>query len=39
MASAFLGDPRVILLDEPTAGVDAESRRVMWDLIKKKKGG
>jgi len=37
LVSAFLGDPNVILLDEPTAGVDAESRRVMWDLILEKK--
>lgn len=39
LAAAFLGDPNVILLDEPTAGVDAESRRTMWDLILQKKEG
>ena len=30
---AFLGGSRVIVLDEPTAGVDPAARRAIWDLI------
>ena len=29
----LVGDPRIIFLDEPTAGLDPRSRRVMWDII------
>lgn len=30
---ALVGDPRCVFLDEPTTGVDPESRRFMWELI------
>jgi ABC-2 type transport system ATP-binding protein len=30
----LVGDPRIIFLDEPTAGLDPRSRRVMWDIIR-----
>merc|ERR1712151_729359 len=37
VAIAFSGNPKFVLLDEPTSGMDPLSRRVIWDLLSKKK--
>ncbi|XP_029455149.1 ATP-binding cassette sub-family A member 5 isoform X2 [Rhinatrema bivittatum] len=34
---AILGNPKVLLLDEPTAGMDPCSRHVVWNLLKNRK--
>ena len=36
---ALIGDPKIIFLDEPTAGVDPYSRRHMRSVLKKRKEG
>ncbi len=35
VALAFIGRPRLVLLDEPTTGLDVDARRVLWEAIRR----
>jgi ABC-2 type transport system ATP-binding protein len=39
IAKALSHEPRILFLDEPTAGVDVELRRDMWDVVRALRDG
>ena len=39
VALALLGDPKLIVLDEPTTGMDVIARQSVWKMIEKRKEG
>ena len=39
LALALLGDPDVLVLDEPTASLDPKQRRRLWELLLERRAG
>jgi ABC-2 type transport system ATP-binding protein len=39
IAKALSHEPRILFLDEPTAGVDVELRRDMWEMVRQLRAG
>lgn len=37
IACALAGDPQIMFLDEPTAGLDPQARRQLWELVERLK--
>lgn len=37
VAIACIGNPKLLIMDEPTSGMDPISRREVWDLVLKMK--
>ncbi len=35
IATALVGNPRILFLDEPTTGLDPQSRRQVWDIVRR----
>ncbi|CAF4553933.1 unnamed protein product, partial [Rotaria sp. Silwood2] len=39
LACAFVGDTKIVLLDEPSSGLDPSNRRLLWDWLRSMKEG
>jgi ABC-2 type transport system ATP-binding protein len=41
VATALVGNPQILFLDEPTTGLDPQSRRQLWEIVRtfQKRGG
>ena len=35
VATALVGNPKILFLDEPTTGLDPQSRRQLWEIVRK----
>jgi ATP-binding cassette subfamily A (ABC1) protein 3 len=39
VAIAMIGNSKVVMLDEPSSGMDTAARRNLWEMLKKNKDG
>ena len=39
VAIAMIGDSQIVMLDEPTSGMDTSARRRLWEMLKRNKAG
>lgn len=39
VAIAMIGNSKIVMLDEPTSGMDTAARRRLWEMLKKNKQG
>lgn len=39
MAIAMIGNSKIVMLDEPTSGMDTSARRNLWEMLKNNKDG
>lgn len=37
VAIALIGNPKILMLDEPTSGMDTATRRKFWEILKQYK--
>ena len=35
----MIGNSKIVLLDEPSSGMDTTARRVLWEMLKNNKSG
>ena len=35
----MIGNSKIVLLDEPSSGMDTTARRILWEMLKKNKNG
>jgi ABC-type multidrug transport system ATPase subunit len=35
----MIGNSKIVLLDEPSSGMDTTARRILWQMLKKNKDG
>jgi ABC-type multidrug transport system ATPase subunit len=35
----MIGNSKIVLLDEPSSGMDTTARRILWEMLKKNKSG